>query len=173
MNLLPPKIQKRRKLYTSLKRMAAIQAVIFLSIMLLVTIFDYFISIRIAQASNLRLSLQDERFAQSQAVVQAIQDHHARQAAEAQIADMLGLTTFSTKKLDILQETIPTGVSLLNIDIDTNGAVLTGYTQNLSLSDIHRQALQDTGLVTEVRLTSAIVTYTGGIRYVISLRWVQ
>ena len=171
MNLLPPQIINRRRLYKECKILAAVQAVIFLSFVLSVFAFDYFILFRDHRINEINIMLEDERFAESEAVAHAIRDHHSWEAAQQATVAWLELPTFNTKRLQMMLETLPQGVSLLNIEVNENGALLTSETFNMSLSDIHRDAWYNTGLVSRVQLSSVVVTDEGALRYILALHW--
>ena len=171
MNLLPSDILRKRKLYAELKRLAAVQAVIFLLLILLVWALYLTIRTRETRAEEINIHLQNSRFAESEALARALRDHHARKAAEQSSAYWLELSAFNTKRLDMMYETLPLGVSLIYIDVNERGAVLTGHTEDLSLADIHREAWMSTNLVYRVQLSSATVTETGTVKYVLTLHW--
>ena len=171
MNLLPPKIMRRRQIYSECKKLAAIQAVIFLLFILSVASIDRVIVLREGHIAEMNMKLEDERFAESEAIAQAIRNHYAREAAQQAAAAWLELPVFNTERLNMMRETLPHGVSLLNIDINEHGALLTSETMNLSLSDIHRDAWLATGLVSRVQLASAVVTEEKRVRYILALHW--
>ena len=171
MNLLPPTIIRRRQYYTLCLQMAAVQAVIFLLFILSVWFFDFTIRSREIQAMEFDMKLQDERFIESEAVAMALREYHIRGTAQQEIAVWLELPHFDMDKLDMVKETLPAGVVLLQMDMDEDEATLTLWSENLSLSDIHRDAWLATGLVSRVRLVSATVTEDGAVQYTLTLRW--
>ena len=171
MNLLPPAIIRRRRYYSLCLQLAAIQAVIFLLLILSVAVFDLTIRTREAQTIEFDMHLQDERFIESEIAAAALRYHYTREAAQQEITDWLELPFFDIQRLDMIKETLPQGVSLLQLDLEEEGAAMTFLAENLSLSDTHREALIDTGLVSRVRLISATAAYDGSVQYVLALRW--
>ena len=172
MNLIPPKIMRNRQLYALCIRLAAIQAVIFLLLILSVVGFDLTLRLRDARIAQLDLEMQGEQFAESEAVAVALREHNAREAAQQDAVDWLELPFFNIERLDMMKETLPRGVNLVQIDIDETGATLTLEAENLSLADIHRETWISTGLVSRVQLISA-TAQEGMVRYVLALRWID
>lgn len=170
MNLLPPSIMRHRRFYALCIRLAAIQAVIFLVLILSVEGFDLTLRLREAQIIKLDLEMQGEQFVESEAVAFALREHNAREAAQQDAVDWLELPFFNIERLDMMKETLPRGVRLVQIDIDEIGATLTLEAENLSLADIHRETWISTGLVSRVQLTSASAR-EGMVWYVLALRW--
>ena len=172
MNLLPSKIKHRRQIQAECKRLTAVQAVIFLLFVLSVAGLDFIITYREDLFYATGLQMQDERFIRSEAVARVIQDRNLRISEQQAVADWLGLPAFDIARLNMLKETMPTGITMIHADIDEHGAQLTFYTKNLSLADIHRVAWMATGLVDRVSLASTVVTDGGGVQYVLALWWV-
>lgn len=170
MNLLPPNIMRHRRIYALCIRLAAIQAVIFLLIILSVMGFDITLRLREAQIAALDLEMQGDHFVKSEAVAIALREHNARETAQQDAVAWLELPFFNMERLDMMKETLPEGVRLIQIDIDEAGATLTLEAENLSLADIHRETWISTGLVSRVQLTSA-TAQEGMVRYVLALRW--
>lgn len=173
MNLLPPDIMRRRKLYNGLKKMAAVQAVIFLLSVLLVQVTDLTIRLREVQTVNLEMEIQSERFVKSEAVIQEIREYHVLGAAQYDAVIWLNVPAFNTNRLDMIEATLPMGVRLINIELERSGATISAETENLSLADIHRDEWAATGLVSRAHLTYANVAIDGTVRYILSLRWVE
>ena len=173
MNLLPPDIIRQRKLYTHCIRLAVIQAVIFLLLILSVWALTLTIGLRETYAIALSMQLQDERFVKSEALVLALREHSAIEAAQQTITDWLALPVFNAERLEMIQETLPAGVQLFNVDIDSHEATLTFYTEDLSLVDLHRDAWISTGLASRVQLVSASVADGGRVQYILSLHWIN
>lgn len=171
MNLLPPDIMRKRQRNALLKRLAAIQAVIFLLLILSVYLLHLTISAREARLDEISLLLEDERFVESEAIARALRDHHTQQAEGLAAADRLDLRPFNMERLQMMQETLPPGVSLTRIEMDQWGAILTNYSPNLSLSDIHRDAWMSTDLVSRAQLASVTVAEGDMTRYVLALHW--
>jgi len=151
--------------------MAAIQAVIFLILVLLVWVFDLTIGLRDIRAAGLDMRLSDERFVSSEAAAASLREYHAGRIAQDEMVSWLELPMFNVKRLDMVKETMPPGVELIQLDIDELGAVLTFQTANLSLVDIHREAWLSTGLVSRVQLASASSVEEERIRYILNLHW--
>lgn len=171
MNLLPTNLMRRKQLCAQCKRLAAVQVVIFLLFVLTVGIIELILHSHETQRAGIILQLQDERFTASETEAQALRDHIAKVEAGQRAVELLDLPVFNTYRLDMICHTLPEGVILTHIDKTETGAILTNYTEDLSLSDIHRDAWMATGLVSRVQLTSAVVTDTGGVRYILSLHW--
>ena len=171
MNLLPPEIINRRKFYAQCKKLAAIQAVIFLSFVLIVLGLELIIELADARYAELNMLMADDRFVESERVAQVLREHRAQGVAQQAAATWLELPVFNIKRLEMVKETLPQGVELLHMEMDEFGAILTNYTINLSLADIHRDAWMATGLVSHVQLTSASTREDERIRYVLSIRW--
>ena len=172
MNLLPPNLMRYRRLCAVCIRLAAIQAVIFLLLILSVAGFDLTIRLRETQIAELDLLMQSEKFAGSEAVAIALREHYAREAAQQDAVAWLELPFFNMERLDMIKETLPSGVRLIQIDMDEIGATLTLKAENLSLADIHRETWISTGLVSRVQLISA-TAQEGMVRYVLALRWID
>ena len=173
MNLLPRKLIQRRQIHTEIKRLAAIQAVIFLLIILLVGVFELFIELRNTQIEEIAIHITDEKFAKSEAIAQEIRNFHTRIANEQVAIEWLELPIFDINRLDMILETLPQGVTLLRIDIDEQRGIVTALTDDLSLSDNHRYAWMSTGLVSRTQLISAIAVEERMIQYVLALHWVD
>lgn len=171
MNLLPVKIVRRRQLLALAIRLAAIQAVIFLLIILAVWLFDFTIGIRAAFITELDRQISAERFLQSEAAAQALRDFHLHRTAELDLAHWLELPTFESERLSKVKAALPEGVWLLHVNLDEGGAALTLLTRNLSLADIHREAWISSGLVEFAQMTSAVAVEDAMVRYVLTLRW--
>jgi len=151
--------------------MAAIQAVIFLLLILLVWAFDITIRWRETQAVNLTTQLSDGRFTNSEAAAALLREHHARDIAQNELSLWLALPVFNMERIDMVKETMPTGVALMLMDMDEHGATLTFQTTNLSLVDIHREAWLASGMVDRVQLVSAVSAEAGKIQYILNLHW--
>ena len=173
MNLLPAEILYRRQIYAECRKFAAVQVAIFLLMVIAVFIFDYIIAQSASRTAVASSYLYNERFTESEAIARKIQNHNERMAAQRTIETQLNLSVFDIRRLQIITETLPVGVFLLDIDINEYNAVLTVETTNLALSDTHREALTDTGLVSGVKLASVIITEDGTAQYTLMLLWKQ
>ena len=171
MNLLPVKINRRKQLLSLGIRLAVIQAVILSLIVLTVWLIDSTIGMRAAYITELDKQISAERFVQPEAAAQALRDFHLYQANEMELIYWLELPFFNVKRLSMLKQTLPEGVSLLQATLDEGGAVLTLLTENISLADVHREAWIYTGLVETAQMTSMIGLGDGMLRYVLTLRW--
>jgi len=175
MNLLPLDIIKRKQTQSLIIRLAAVQAVIFLLFILFVWSLHLTIGFREQRIAQLDAKLQDERFINSEAIAQALQDRNAQNLAQQEAVQWFELPTFYIERFEMIKETLPPGVRLIHADLDEEGATLSFITNNLSLADIHREAWSDTGLVSRVQLISAVSSaeMQGDIRYVLGLRWLE
>ena len=171
MNLLPQEIMYKRQRNKLFYKIAAVQAVIFLLVILIVGVLEFSIVLRERKISSLRLEIQHERFTESEAAAAAIRNLHARDAAQLEAAVWLELREFCIMRLDVLKETLPSEVRLVNADMDDYGVFITAQTYCLSLSDIHREKLMLTGLVYQAQMTSATLVEGGQMRYVLVVRW--
>jgi len=171
MKLLPSEIMRTRQRYNIGIKLAALQAVIFLFLVLFVMVIDFSIRSHESQSTYLSMQLQDVRFIESEALVAILREYNANENAQAEIAQWLDLPLFNTDRLDMIEETLPSGVQLFSIDKNERGASLTLQTRNLSLVDIHREALMSTGLISWVQLDSATSGIGGIIQYSLSLNW--
>ena len=171
MNLLPPDILRRRRIFTLIIRLTAVQAVIFLSFVLFVLIFDFTLRIYSDRVQYISTQFSDERFTESEAVTQEIREIYANKDRQAEVAYWLEFSFFDSNRLDKIRETLPPGVYLLQADIDEGGALLTVKTLNLSLADIHRDTWVDTGLVSWAQLSYVSGMGDGVMRYVLNIRW--
>ena len=171
MNLLPPEIIKKRQCNRLYIKMAAIQAVIFLSLILLVWCLDVLIVKRDTQIVELGIKLQDARFAESENLAQAVRENIIGEFNRENILDEIDLPYFNVNRVKELTNTLPVGVRLIYFDTDAEAAVLTAQTSNLSLADVHRDAWIATGLVEQVRLASANSLEGGVIQYVLNIVW--
>lgn len=171
MKLFPQEILRSRQRYNIGIKLAALQAVIFLFLMLFVAAVDASIRHRENQSMYLNMQLQDIRFLESEEVALLLREYRANEVSQAQVAYWLELPHFNTDRLNMVQETLPFGVQLLSVDIDEGGAFLTVQARNLSLADIHREAWISTGLVDRVQLDSATSNTDGTVQYRLSLRW--
>ena len=169
--LFPQEILRSRQRYNIGIKLAALQAVIFLFLMLFVAAVDASIRHRENQSMYLNMQLQDIRFLESEEVALLLREYRANEVSQAQVAYWLELPHFNTDRLNMVQETLPFGVQLLSVDIDEGGAFLTVQARNLSLADIHREAWISTGLVDRVQLDSATSNTDGTVQYRLSLRW--
>ena len=171
MNLLPAHILHRRQIYAECKKLAALQLVIILLIVLAVYTLDYIIALHVSRAAAALPYINSERFTESEAIARDIQNHNARTTAQHITAAELGLSVFDTKRLDAVAQTLPDGVYLRSVDINEYGAILTAETKNIALSDKHRAALMDTGLISEIQLASVIITEDNTAVYTFALLW--
>ena len=169
MNLLPPKILHKRQQISLYKKMAAIQAVIFLLLILLVTILGLAERTQEAQILELNEKVRDSRFQQSEALARSIQEDLNLSGSSS--IDNLNLANFDITRINKLDETLPRGVQLIQFDTDAETAILTAQTNNLSLADTHRDAWLATELVYQIRLVSAVYFEDGVIQYVLSIIW--
>ncbi|MCL2016914.1 MAG: hypothetical protein FWG68_11780 [Defluviitaleaceae bacterium] len=171
MNLLPAKIVRTRQLSRQLSKLAVVQAGILLLFGAVLLVFSVAESGQQVHAQTIAQQMQDDRFSQSEAMSTVLQEHHARGHYEQSISQHLNLPAFDVDKLYKMTETLPTGVILLNVNVDENGATLNLQTTSLTLADLHRDNWLNTGLVERVQMTSATVTENAHVRYVLALAW--
>ena len=171
MNLLPLEVKRKRQRSALFIKLAAAQAVILLLLVMIVLGFD--VAIRIMEGREVELAAQvaDERFAESEEEMRRLREREGQEAAQQEAARWLELPEFEVKRLEALEETLPTGVLLHSADIDEEGAQLTLLTRNLSLADIHRYAWEATELVYRVQMVSAVSTEDGFVRYILAISW--
>ncbi|MCL1989151.1 MAG: hypothetical protein FWG64_14445 [Firmicutes bacterium] len=171
MNLLPTKIISTRTVSGQIKKLATVQIVIigvFAMALLAITLTANF---QQTQAQILGQQLQHDRFSHSEEMQQIVQDYQMQTHYEQSIASHLNLPVFNIDKLQMIQQTLPDGVILLNATVDDIGATLFLDTDNLALADVHRDAWVNTGLTSRVQMTSATLTEDSQIRYVLSVVW--
>jgi len=171
MNLLPPQILQKRQQMNLYKKMAAIQAVIFLLSILIVTSLSLASRIQEAQILEFNTRVQDSRFQESESIAKALQENFTTNENDS--FDTLNLAYFDVTRLKKLEETLPSGVQLIQFDTDAETATILAQTYNLSLADIHRDAWIATGLVYQTRLVSATSFEDGRIQYVLSIIWCE
>ena len=167
MNLLPPKILHKRQQINLYKKMAAVQAVIFLLSILLVIALTVAERTQERQILKLNAQVQNPRFQESEALARAIQENHMIDTDSLN----LDFPNFDITKIIKLKETLPKGVQLIHFDTDAEMATLIAQTDKLSLTDIHRDAWVATGLVYQTRLVSAVYFDDGVIQYALSIIW--
>jgi len=168
MNLLPPQILQKRQQINLFKKMAAIQAVIFLLSILIVVSLILAERMQETQISALNSKIQDSRFHESESIASAVHDNFT--VSTNGLFD-IHINYFDISRISKLQETLPSGVQLIQFDTNAEIATLIAQTNNLSLADIHRDAWLDTGLVYQTRLVSAVSFEDGVIQYVLSIIW--
>jgi len=167
MNLLPPKILQKRQQTNLYKKMAAIQAVIFLLAILIVMLLSMAARRQEAQILELNAQVQNPRFNESEAIARAVQENFTPNNSGLN----LYISNFDITKIIKLEETLPNGIQLIYFNTDAEMATLIAQTNNLSLADIHRDAWLATGLVYQTRLVSAVSFEDGVIQYVLSIIW--
>jgi len=169
MNLLPPEILQKRQLTSLYIKMAAIQAVIFLLIVLIVAGLSLAIRVKEAQVSDINMKLQEPRFERSEYLVRLIHVNYSDSIVN--VNEILRLPDFNITWADRLDYTLPTGVQLMQFETDFERATLIAQTRNISLADIHREAWLATGLVHQISMASAIYLDGGVIQYVLDIVW--
>jgi hypothetical protein len=164
MNFLPTDLAAKRRRVKQYKRMAVLEAAFSLIFAAVLFTLNFYIDAREAHTATLNDLIGEERYIESEKAAQSLR-------LSNQGEDKLIFPVFYAKRLEMLHETLPSLVTLIQADIDDDSALITAQTADLSLADAHRDAWVGTGLVSQVQLLSVDASEGNAIRYVISLTW--
>ena len=169
--LFPSAIINKRRRNALFLKLAALQAVILLLIILAVLYTDLTISRNESRLLELSYQQQSQTYNPAEEAARILREFEAQANIQQQAAFLLELPQFNIYRLELLWETIPTGVQLYSAEFDEAGALLTLITNNLSLADIHRYNWENTGLVARAQLISVSSAEDALLRYNLALNW--